>query len=622
MQACMSRTPRALLAVLLVLGLSRPAPAFELQIIHSSDNESAFVDPATLEPRILNYAAIVEGLRAIAPNGGANSIHLTAGDHTLPGPFYRAAAEVPSLGARGLGDIAIYNALRLVANGMGNHEFDGGIDDFARMLAAANYPFIAANLDFGAVRVSGGAPPIRIGRDGGSIAENAGKVVRSAYVEVAGERIGIVSRAPADFFNVVADPDQTLPGLDFFGGRDPANNQPRVPALEQVMEQVRLLEADGIDKIVLVDHAQDYTSDPLSARRLRGVDVVITAGSTGFLAKQPADGPFNLLRPGRAPTGPYPLTLSDAEGWPILVVNTDQNYTAVGHLIVRFDEAGHIAAADPRSGPIATTREAVEALGRIVGRPLAPPAEVERVYASLTATPLIAGLMRVVGETAAPLNGERADVRTRETNLGRLTADATLWYARGALPDRRIDLALKNGGGIRASLPAPQITGFTIASALAFDNRTAVVEVSGAALLAILENAVSRIPSADGRFPQLAGALVEYDPSRPGLSDQLSLTAPSRIRRLAIARADGSSDLLVDDFAPVGNLDRTFTIATNDFLLNGGDGYRALKAAAAGATLLESREQQVLIDYLTQALGGSVALVDPPPAPRVISAGP
>src|SRR5262249_10831131 len=124
-------------AGLLAVGASGTAGAFELQIIHSSDNESSFADPATLEPKILNYAAIVDSLRALAPNGGQNSIHLTAGDHTLPGPFYRAAAEVPSLGGRGLGDIAIYNAMGLIANGLGNHELDGGIDDFAHMLATA-----------------------------------------------------------------------------------------------------------------------------------------------------------------------------------------------------------------------------------------------------------------------------------------------------------------------------------------------------------------------------------------------------------------------------------------------------------------------------------------------------
>ena len=75
------------------------------------------------------------------------------------------------------------------------------------------------------------------------------------------------------------------------------------------------------------------------------------------------------------------------------------------------------------------------------------------------------------------------------------------------------DLALANGGGIRGSIPAPQITGFTVATALAFDNPHVIAEITAAGLLAAMENAVSRIPASDGRFPQLAGAYLEYDPA-------------------------------------------------------------------------------------------------------------
>lgn len=120
----------ALAAASLVLASLIPAPRpvaastapageelFQLQILHSSDNESSFQDPNTLEPKILHFASIVEGLRKLAPNG--NSIHLTAGDHTLPRPFYTASAEVPWLKQNGLADIEFFNAMGLAANGMG-----------------------------------------------------------------------------------------------------------------------------------------------------------------------------------------------------------------------------------------------------------------------------------------------------------------------------------------------------------------------------------------------------------------------------------------------------------------------------------------------------------------------
>jgi myo-inositol-hexaphosphate 3-phosphohydrolase/2',3'-cyclic-nucleotide 2'-phosphodiesterase (5'-nucleotidase family) len=592
---------------------------FTLQILHSSDNESAFQDPNTLEPKILNYAAIAAGLQALTADEGIASIHLTAGDHTLPGPFYQASAEVESLGARGLADIAIFNAMGLTANGIGNHEFDSGINDFATMLAAADYPFLAVNLDFSQVELAEGTPAIEIGVDGASVEENAGKVARSAYIEVNGERIGLIGRAPADFFNVIADPATTMPGLDFVGGRNAADNQPLVSAVELVLEQVDLLESQGINKIVLLDHAQDFTGDPLSAQRLRGIDVIVAAGSTGFMARPEADGPFNLLRPGNQPQAAYPTLRLDSQGDLVAVVNSDQLFTYVGNLILTFNEDGKIVRVDPRSGPIATTADAMAALSEVTGAEVTAPAAVQEIYDALQATELIQDQFRVIGATTATLNGDRAAVRSQETNLGRLAADSTLWFARQQFPDMPADVALKNGGGIRATILGPNVTVLTVNSALAFDNKIAVVELTAAELLAVMENAVSRVPALDGRFPQIAGMTLVYDPSHPGVSDQLALEEASRVQSLVITRADGSEDVLVENFDVQGDLNRAFVIATNSFLITGGDGYQALKAAAEsrGAQTPEIGERQILIDYITEVLGGNVDLVEPLTDPRV-----
>lgn len=607
-----------------------PAPAptavpveeapFQLQILHSSDNESAFQDPNTLEPRILHYATVVEGLQELAPNNGQNTIHLTAGDHTLPGPFYQAAAQVETLGARGLADIEIYNAMDLVANGIGNHEFDGGINDFARMLDQAEYPFLAVNLDFSKVQLEPGVPPIEIGVDGGSATENAGQVAKSAYVEVGGEKIGLIGRAPADFFNVIKDPETTMPGLDFFGGRNPEDNQPRVSAVDQVLEQVDLLKSQGINKIILLDHAQDYTADPLSAQFLRDIDIIVAAGSTGFMGRPEPNGPFNLLREGNVPSADYPTIRRDSEGNLVLVVNSDQKYTYVGNLMVTFDAEGHITKIDPRSGPVATTSEAIAALEKVVDHSLTPPAEVESTFDALKNTSLIQDQFQVVGTTTSALNGDRADVRSRETNLGRLAADSSLWYARKQYPDLAVDIALKNGGGIRATILGPNVTKLTIATALAFNNKLAVVELTGAELIATMENAVSRVPALDGRFPQVAGMDLEYDASQPGVSDQTSLDTPSRVKTLRITRADGSTDTLIENFEAQGDLSRRFTMATNDFLLTGGDGYQALKSAfeERGAERTEIGEQQILVDYIQETLGGTVDMPEPLSDSRVV----
>ena len=133
----------------------------------------------------------------------------------------------------------------------------------------------------------------------------------------------MIGRSPAEFFNVVAEPSVTLPGLDFFGGRDPETNQPLQSALPMVLEQVQVLQAQGVNKIILLDHEQDFTGDPLFASEMSGIDIIVVAGGTGFISGQEANGPFNLIREGDTPDADYPTRLTDADGNPVLAVNTE-----------------------------------------------------------------------------------------------------------------------------------------------------------------------------------------------------------------------------------------------------------------------------------------------------------
>lgn len=587
----------------------------KLQIIHSSDNESSFQDPNTLEEKILNYSAVTKGLQVLARRECTPSLHITAGDHTIPGPFYQASEEV--FGEPGLGDIFMYNAMQLRANGMGNHEFDGGIDEFAHMLDRANYPFIAANLDFSEVELAPGTPSIQIARDGLPCVVSRGKVVKSCFVIAGGHKIGFIGRAPADFFNVIEDPESTLGGLDFVGGRDPDTNQPLVSAVDQVLEQVDLLERRRVKRIVLIDHAQDFTGDPLSTQFLRGIDIIVAAGTTGFMAKESPDGPFNLLRSEDSPEADYPTWRVDSEGNNVLVVNSDQQYRYVGNLNAEFNRWGEIVGADTRSGPIATTAAGVDAMELELARPLAPNFWVDYVFTALQNTSLIQDAFTVVGSTTAPLNGQRADVRSRETNLGRLAADSTVWFARGnGFP--ATDIAVKNGGGIRDSIDGPTIIRLTIQAALAFDNTLTVLEMTGDQVLAAMENSVSRVPALDGRFPQVAGVQMDYDASQPPLEGLASVSVPSRVRNLAITRSDGTVvDLVSNGVANAAALTDTFQLATNSFTATGGDGFAAFAAASVvGATT--AGEQAILEAYIADELGGTVDLSEPLAAPRVV----
>lgn len=227
------------------------------------------------------------------------------------------------------------------------------------------------------------------------------------------------------------------------------------------------------------------------------------------------------------------------------------------------------------------------------------------------------GKVTEIGITTTPLCGERAAVRSHETNLGRLVADSTLWAARKHHPSSEVDIALRNGGCIRESISGPKISRPDINAALPFDGRLAIKELTGRMLLAAMEHAVSGIPECEGRFPQVAGMQLEYDANLPCMQGRASTDIASRIRKLAVTRFDGAAvNLITDGVANLEALDNTFKVATTHFIAKGGDGYAAFAAAEwwGGG----QGEQKLLEDYIIDCLGGRVDLPDPPAAPRII----
>ena len=138
-------------------------------------------------------------------------------------------------------------------------------------------------------------------------------------------------------------------------------------------------------------------------------------------------------------------------------------------------------------------------------------------------------------------------MRSRETGIANLIADA-MRAATGA------DVAMTNGGGIRADKvypPGSVLQRRDIQSELPFGNKTILLEVTGADLLAALENGVSGVEVGAGRFPHVSGMAFRFDLSKPPGS------------RVADVTVDGT---------PI-DVSRTYRLATNDFLGRGGDGY-------------------------------------------------
>ncbi len=157
-------------------------------------------------------------------------------------------------------------------------------------------------------------------------------------------------------------------------------------------------------------------------------------------------------------------------------------------------------------------------------------------------------LSEVVGSTPVKLVGEREVVRKGESNLGNLIADAML-------DETGADVALTNGGGIRASIEAGPVTKGQVVSVLPFGNYIQTKQVKGSDIVAALEHGVSAYPEPLGGFPHVAGMTFEFDPGLP---------AGQRVTDVKIQGA------------PL-NPEQTYMLATNDFMAAGGDQYTMFK---------------------------------------------
>lgn len=220
----------------------------------------------------------------------------------------------------------------------------------------------------------------------------------------------------------------------------------------------------------------------------------------------------------------------------------------------------------PLSGPPAATHELIPITNRTPSDP-AMAALIKR-YSDM----LSRDLQIVIGETTVPLDARTAVVRQQESALGNYIADV-MRAAVGA------DLTITNGGGIRsdALFPAGPIRRRDVFAWLPFGNIVTKVAVTGAAVRAALENGVSQWQQVAGRFPQVSGLQFAFNPDRPVGSRVLSVTVGGRP---------------LDDAA-------TYTVATNDFMQRGGDGYAML---AAGRVLVDAAGGPLMVTAVIEAI--------------------
>lgn len=639
---------------------SATAPtAYTLQILHASDLEGG----VEAIDRARYFAALVDTLE----DTYANSITLSAGDNYIPGPFFNAAADRATFrdggvfnnvynrhfgvtsydGLReegGRADISIMNIIGFDASAIGNHEFDAGADamesiieeDFrspngpaADRWVGAQFPYLSANLDFSASSDLGNLYTANVLENttfaSGPTESTAGnssinKIAAATFINEGGEKIGVVGATTPRVASI------SSPGAVAVKGPSTNDMMSLAAEIQPYVDSLRT--NHGINKIILVTHLQQLALEEQLATMMSGVDVIIAGGSDAILANA-----NDRLAAGSTPLKPYPVLTTNSDNEPLAIVSTDGEYSYVGRLVVGFDTNGVLIPAtidSTISGPyIADSMMVASTYGtaNAFGDPNNKAALVDSI-ASAVRRVVTSKDGNTFGKTDVYLNGERASVRTEETNFGNLTADANLWTARQFDPS--VQVSLKNGGGMRAAIgevvetspgvfqtlppqanplsgkQTGEVSQLDIENSLRFNNGLTVMDLTADGLKQVVEHAVSAwAPGATpGQFSQVGGLRFSFDPKA---------TAGSRIQSMVIVDSAGNfTDTIVKEGALFGASTRTIKIVTLDFLAGGGDGYPyptlgsnrvdldTVSTLPAGAATFQTSgtEQDALADYL------------------------
>ena len=280
--------------------------------------------------------------------------------------------------------------------------------------------------------------------------------------------------------------------------------------IDAAKEQVAELEKQGADVIVALSHVgTDESSDPTAydvINSVEGIDVYVDGHShTTFKNGEDVNG--------------------------TLLVSTGEYLSNLGKVEIELNENNEVVSA---TASLITKEEASKVTED--AKVAAKIAEIDKAQGEV--------LSEVIGTNTIDLDGDRNSVRFGETNLGNLITDAMM-------DETGADLAITNGGGIRASIKAGDITKGDVVSVLPFGNFIVTKQLTGAQIKEVLEFGVRSYGESLGGFPHVAGIKFVVDPSRAVGDRIISLTI--------------NGEAL--------DMNKTYTVATNDFMAAGGDDY-------------------------------------------------
>ncbi len=313
--------------------------------------------------------------------------------------------------------------------------------------------------------------------------------------------------------------------IGFFGLTTPATTFLSSPGqgvvfhdiIETAKKSVADLKASGADIIVALTH-MDLSEDIRLTREVKGINVLLGGHDHKTYA-------------------------SMENGVAMLQAGSDLRYLGVLDLDVeRKEKRGKKYLSIIPSWKITSTNNAN------------PDAELQQI-ANGYEMKLDEKLNIVVGKSEVALDTRRTSVRSKQTKFGELVALA-MQKEVGA------DIGFTNGGGIRGDRQydaGVDLTRKDILKELPFGNVTVLIEVSGKNVHGLIEHSVSKVEDGAGRFSHYAGLSYDYDAAKP---------SGSRVGKVMVGGA------------PL-DMAKTYTVATNDYVAKGGDGFSMLKGSKA-----------------------------------------
>ncbi|WP_299838548.1 bifunctional metallophosphatase/5'-nucleotidase [uncultured Paracoccus sp.] len=418
------------------------------------------------------------------------------------------------------------NKLGYDAMAVGNHEFDDGPEVLATFMDAVDFPVISANID------------------ASQDAHLKGKLTGNTILEVGGEKIGIIGGTTLDTPEIAA----------------PGDNVIFMDDVESIKGDVQELTEQGVTKIIALTH-EGYKRDQELAAAVPGLDAIV-----GGHSHSPLGTMENAV-------GPYPTMVIGGEGVEVPVVQAYAYSKYLGHLKLTFDDSGKVIKVEGE--PIlmdnsVTPDEATLARIKELGAPIE---ELKN---------------KLVAETAAPIDGDRANCRAKECEMGNVVSEAML----ARVKDQGVSIAISNGGGLRASIDAGPVSMGEVLTVLPFQNTLATFQLTGADVVAALENGASQIEEGAGRFAQVAGLKYTIDSKA---------AAGSRVSDVQVMQ-EGA-------WAPIDPA-AVYGVVSNNYVRGGGDGFEVFATKAQNPYDFGPDLADVLAEYLAAQGPGFKPVLD------------